>query len=104
MKVQCFFITFAPKYLQNEAFPVPAHGGRGDVARWQARWPRIQAQIDSMELALPGYAEEREMLRRHVKAGGCAVHHSRAFNQAYRPHYRIVDAALLDAYMKRHGM
>ena len=64
---------------------------------WQVKWEAIVATIDEIR---PGVgAGEREMLR-EASIKNQAVHHSKAYNAAYHPHYRIVDHTIFEMLLK----
>ena len=64
---------------------------------WQVKWEAIVATIDEIR---PSFgAGEREMLR-EASIKNQAVHHSKAYNAAYHPHYRIVDHTIFEMLLK----
>jgi hypothetical protein len=80
-----------PYALYLEAFvesanttPAPSAG------EWRAEWARILAVIEGMHLDLPDYEAEKAFLQARMEAAQFVVHHSVAFEGAYRPHYRII--------------
>lgn len=60
------------------------------VAEWQKRWNRIEAIIRSMNLPLPSYEEDRKEIQNRLDRGEYVGHHSKVFEDTYRPHYRII--------------
>ena len=61
-----------------------------DIGVWTERWHTILAVIESMGLALPDFAADREAIEQRLTQGIFMGHHSRRYNRAYSPHYRIV--------------
>lgn len=66
-----------------------------DIAQWATEWSAIADRIQAMDLDIPGFVDDREAIARMLSQGRYAVHHSRQYAQAYRPHYRIIRADLL---------
>ena len=63
---------------------------KADISVWTERWHTILAVIESMGLALPDFAADREAIEQRLAEGIFMGHHSRRYNRAYSPHYRIV--------------
>lgn len=61
-----------------------------DIDAWKEEWQRIEKIISDMELQLPGYSSDAEAIAEMLSKGQYAVHHSRLYNESYRPHYRII--------------
>ena len=63
---------------------------KADISVWTERWHTILAVIESMGLVLPDFAADREAIEQRLAEGVFMGHHSRRYNRAYSPHYRIV--------------
>lgn len=64
---------------------------------WASKWEAIVEVVDEIK---PGFgAEERELLRQ-ASLNDQAVHHSRDYNAAYHPHYRIVERTIFENVLK----
>lgn len=61
-----------------------------DIEAWACEWDAIEMVISSMNLDLPDYEKDAAKIRELLAKGFYAVHHSKAYNVAYSPHYRIV--------------
>ncbi|MDR1336560.1 MAG: hypothetical protein LBK22_07010 [Tannerella sp.] len=57
---------------------------------WKMEWNGIDSIIQTMNLSLAGYGQDREKLFSLLEQGKYAVHHSEPFSKAYDPHYRII--------------
>lgn len=60
------------------------------VDEWSKEWGRIEAVIESMRLSLPHFDEDKTEIRDMLNKGEYVMHHSKAFEQEYDPHYRII--------------
>ena len=70
------------------------------VAEWKKEWFQIEAIIRSMKLALPGYEADRKEIEERLDRGEFVGHHSKAFEDAYSPHYRIVSRDIFEKELK----
>lgn len=68
-----------------------------DVEEWAAEWARMEKVISSMDLGLPGYAEDAAAIEEMLSSGHYAVHHSKLYNAHYAPHYRIIAKDIFEA-------
>lgn len=61
-----------------------------DYDAWKELWLTIAEA--AAEFDIPGYEEDLEMINQALESseGNLAFHHSRAYNDAYDPHYRII--------------
>ncbi|MDR1222956.1 MAG: hypothetical protein LBL07_08795 [Tannerella sp.] len=57
---------------------------------WKMEWNRIDSVIQTMNLSLAGYGQDREKLFSLLEQGKYVVHHSEPFSKAYDLHYRII--------------
>ena len=71
--------------------------GAVDVEAWAAEWAQMEQVIASMDLALPGYAEDAAAIEEMLASGHYAVHHSKQYNGNYAPHYRIISKEIFEA-------
>ena len=68
-----------------------------DVEVWAAEWALKEKVIASMDLGLPGYAEDAAAIEEMLSSGHYAVHHSKQYNAHYAPHYRIIAKDIFEA-------
>ena len=61
-----------------------------EVAAWVKEWEQIEGIIATMELSLPNYDADAKAISAMLATGHYAVHHSRLYNEYYKPHYRII--------------
>ena len=80
-----------------QAFIDSASAPHSHDYEWENLWNTIVEIIDEIR---PGFgtAERKEL--RQASERNQAVHHSRAYNDAYHPHYRIVDRHIFELLLK----
>ena len=60
------------------------------LEEWRQEWQIILRVIEDMQLALPGFEQDKTTLNEMLSRGKMVVHHSEIFASLYHPHYRIV--------------
>lgn len=68
-----------------------------DVEVWAAEWALKEKVIASMDLGLPGCADDAAAIEEMLSSGHYAVHHSKQYNAHYAPHYRIIAKDIFEA-------
>lgn len=81
-----------------QAFLESAAARQVPAVEWSCMWDAVVQVVDEVKPGL-GSASEREMLR-EASVKKQAVHHSQAYNEAYRPHYRIVHRTIFEMLLK----
>jgi len=82
---------YIPASVLVNAFIASANGGNHpQVEDWAARWHSIITVIDHMQLELPHYDEDKQLIEQLLARGRYAISHSPEYREAYAPHYRIV--------------
>jgi hypothetical protein len=66
------------------------------VSDWKKEWQAIELIIRSMNLSLPGYADDRKEIEERLERGEYVGHHSKVFEETYSPHYRIVSKQIFE--------
>ncbi|CAK7071269.1 hypothetical protein ACGE0T_04985 [Parabacteroides sp. APC149_11_2_Y6] len=66
------------------------------VSDWQKEWQAIELIIRSMNLSLPGYADDRKEIEERLERGEYVGHHSKVFEETYSPHYRIISKQIFE--------
>jgi hypothetical protein len=61
-----------------------------DIESWKKKWEEILVVIESMNLDLPNFDEDKKALADMLSHGETAVHHSQRYEELYKPHYRIL--------------
>ena len=57
---------------------------------WKEEWKQIDLVIQTMNLTLANYDQDRKKLFSLLEQGKYVVHHSELFTEEYNPHYRII--------------
>ena len=57
---------------------------------WKIEWKTIDSVINTMNLSLVNYEQDRKSLFSLLEQGKYVVHHSEPFSAEYDPHYRII--------------
>ena len=70
------------------------------VRTWEERWHTITATIDSMDLRIPNYEQDKAWIDSILSVGKYAISHSPDYREAYHPHYRIVERGIFEAELK----
>lgn len=67
-----------------------------DVSDWAKEWASIEKIIRSMSLDLPNYEEDARAIEALLAQGYYVVHHSKAYNLHYQPHYRLIEKKIFE--------
>jgi hypothetical protein len=79
------FDRFFEVFMESAAsFKIP------DIESWKKKWNEILVVIEGMNLKIPNFDEDRNALKDMLNQGETAVHHSRKYEELYKPHYRII--------------
>ena len=78
-------------YRSAEKFKIP------DVNIWKTDWDEIMSHIMDMNLNLPDFKEERQMIDSVLNSGKYVIHHSEQYIETYDPHYRIIHVDELES-------
>lgn len=71
------------------------------LEEWKAEWSKIEAIVQSMNLSLPDYDEDKKEIDAKLKEGKYVRHHSDAYNEAYDPHYRIISKKIYEEEIRQ---
>jgi hypothetical protein len=61
-----------------------------DPIQWGEQWHEILDVVESMDLNLPNFEEDKKQLEDLLYQGKAVVHHSKIYSDSYDPHYRIM--------------
>ena len=82
-----------------DAFVRSANTNKGENKDWVAEWNCIVGVITKHGIILDGFDKDVAMLN-EASRNRQAVHHSRAYNEAYHPHYRIVERSIFEKELR----
>lgn len=83
-----------------DAFIQSANQAKDASSDWGSEWEKIVEVIRKNNLQVRDFEACLPVLSEAARSNQ-AVHHSRAYNAAYHPHYRIVEKSLLDGLLKK---
>ncbi|MDR0661431.1 MAG: hypothetical protein LBG19_11760 [Prevotellaceae bacterium] len=89
--------TFLAAFIESVNSVTPL-----SIEEWKNEWSSIEKIISSMNLSLPNYDNDKRSLDSIIDAGNFAVHHSRIYNQAYEPHYRIISRKVFERDLQKY--
>jgi hypothetical protein len=61
------------------------------IEEWKKEWTQIDSVIQTMNLSLANYTQDRENIFALLEQGKYVMHHSELFSKEYDPHYRIIE-------------
>lgn len=73
-----------------DAFMASAQGEPALSQEWFDEWDMIQHTVKRLYPNLEHFATDSANIAQQLSEGKYVMHHSRAFNQYYHPHYRII--------------
>ena len=84
-----------------DAFVESANNVEPRSDKWADQWTNIVKVIEEKQLPVKMNDELKQLLKECSEQDE-AVHHSEAYNQVYRPHYRIVERNIFEQQLKRY--
>ena len=85
-----------------DAFVRSANEGKIVTAEeWKEKWKEVEAVIKEDFSDIPDAERDLAAIDSLIAEGHLIQHHSRAFSQAYHPHYRIVAKDILEELIKQ---
>ena len=82
-----------------DAFVRSANSRQKPVVSWMEKWQAIISIIQANKIELKGFETDLPLLTEAAR-NNQAVHHSRRYNVAYHPHYRIVERSIFEIELK----
>ena len=82
-----------------DAFVRSANSRQKPVVSWMEKWEAIVSFIQANKIELEGFETDLPLLTEAAR-NSQAVHHSRRYNEAYHPHYRIVERSIFEQELK----
>lgn len=83
------------------AFIQSANAVQPPETEWITEWENIVKIIRENKIKVNGFEEDVDKLTEAARQNQ-AIHHSRAYNAAYHPHYRIVERQILDEILNHN--
>ena len=82
-----------------DAFVRSANLWQEPTISWMEKWEAIVSIIQANKIELEGFETDLPLLTEAAQ-NNQAVHHSRRYNEAYHPHYRIVERSIFERDLK----
>ena len=82
-----------------DAFVRSANSWQEPTVSWMEKWEAIVSIIQANKMEIVGFETDLPMLTEAAQINQ-AVHHSRRYNEAYHPHYRIVERSIFEIELK----
>ena len=82
-----------------DAFVRSANSRQKPVVSWMEKWQAIISIIQANKMEIEGFETDLPLLTEAAR-NNQAVHHSRRYNVAYHPHYRIVERSIFEKELK----
>ena len=82
-----------------DAFIRSANLWQEPAASWLDKWEAIVSIIQANKIELEGFETDLPLLTEAAR-NNQAVHHSSRYNEAYHPHYRIVERGIFEIELK----
>ena len=83
-----------------DAFVRSANLWQEPTVSWMDKWETIVSIIQANKIELEGFETDLPLLTEAAR-NDQAVHHSRPYNEAYHPHYRIVERGLFERALEQ---
>ena len=78
-----------------DAFVRSANSWQEPAVSWMEKWETIVSIIQANKMEIEGFETDLPLLTEAAR-NSQAVHHSRRYNEAYHPHYRIVEHGIFE--------
>ena len=85
-----------------DAFVRSANLWQEPTVSWMEKWEAIVSIIQANKMEIEGFETDLPLLTEAAR-NSQAVHHSRHYNEAYHPHYRIVERGIFEKEL-RHSL
>jgi hypothetical protein len=82
-----------------DAFVRSANSRQEPAVNWMEKWETIVSIIQANKMEIEGFETDLPLLTEAAR-NNQAVHHSRRYNEAYHPHYRIVERGIFEIELK----
>ena len=85
------FDTFLNAFVESaRSFTLPS------VNDWSQEWAEIEKVFVSCGYKVPDYKADSKAIKALLKDGKYASRHSQAYNDAYHPHYRLIEKSIFE--------
>ena len=81
------------------AFVRSANSRKEPTVSWMEKWEAIVSIIQANKMEIEGFETDLPLLTEAAQ-NSQAIHHSLRYNEAYHPHYRIVERSIFEQELK----
>ncbi len=67
-----------------------------EVSEWRKEWKAILREVRRCGYDIPGLKADKAAIDAILAQGQYASHHSETYNDAYHPHYRLIEAGIFE--------
>ena len=82
-----------------DVFVRSANSRQEPAVSWMEKWEAIVSIIQANKMEIEGFEDDLPLLNEAAR-NNQAVHHSRRYNEAHHPHYRIVERSIFERELK----
>ena len=83
-----------------DAFVRSANSWQEPTVSWMEKWEAIVSIIQANKMEIEGFKTDLPLLTEAAR-NNQAVHHSHRYNEAYHPHYRIVERSIFERELRQ---
>ncbi len=73
-----------------------------DIESWKVEWNEVLAVIKKMKPNLPGMEADEKLINQVFSEGDVVMHHSKHYEETYRPHYRIIHRTVFERWQGKY--
>ena len=73
-----------------------------DIESWKKEWAEVVGIIQMIKPGLPGLKSDERMIARLLEKGEVVMHHSKQYEKAYHPHYRIIHRSVFTVWKEKY--
>lgn len=73
-----------------------------EVEDWQEEWKNIESVIEQKGYHFKNQQEDSQAIKTLLEQGKYASHHSSEYNEAYHPHYRLIEKTIFETEILPH--
>ena len=83
-----------------DAFVESANSWQEPSVNWLEKWGAVVSIIQANKMEIEGFEADLPLLNEAAR-NNQAVHHSHRYNEAYHPHYRIVERSIFERELRQ---
>lgn len=72
------------------------------IEEWKNEWMAIEKIIESMDITLDNYNDDKRAIDSLLTINKFVVHHSKQYEETYQPHYRIISQKVFERDLHKY--